>query len=133
MAVGEIFFFTIGKTIDTSQSYYPGFPIKKKYKQTSAVPYQDFLKQPTPENQNTPDYVLISDQRYWYPFISKTPRESDYIPYATNDELTQIPETYNRNGSYLYLPDAVGKFMTDGVHGGISKPPDNYYPPKSLV
>lgn len=133
MAVGEIFFFTIGKTIDAPQSYYRGFPIKKKYKQTSAVPYQGFLKQPTPENQNTPDYVLISDQRYWYPFISKTPRESDYIPYATNDELTQIPETYNRNGSYLYLPDAVGKFMTDGVHGGISKPPDNYYPPKSLV
>ena len=133
MAIGDISFFTIGKTIDSPQSYYRGFPIKKKYRQKSYSPYVDSLRQPTPENTFTPDYELVSGQKYWYPFISKTPREADYITYETDDELTEIPETYNRNGSYLYLPDATAKFVAGAGGGGFSKFADIYYPPRTIV
>ena len=133
MAIGDISFFTIGKTIDSPQSYYRGFPIKKKYRQKSYSPYVDSLRQPTPENTFTPDYELVSGQKYWYPFISKTPREADYITYETDDELTEITETYNRNGSYLYLPDATAKFVAGAGGGGFSKFADIYYPPRTIV
>ena len=134
MAIGDVYFFTVDFTSNSPESLYKGFPIKKKYKQIKSAYYSSTLKEPTPEQQFTTDYELLSAQKYWLPFSPRFPREADYLPYTNGDDFIQIPASNNRKGSYLYLDDVDERDGSpDWWRKNLTREKDLYAPPKTLV
>ena len=77
MAVGSIHYQTVGYTDSSNSSLRKNYPIKKRYKQTTNTQYPVFPA----------DFVLVSDDTFWFPFQGVSVSDYDFIPYEVSDEF----------------------------------------------
>lgn len=100
MAVGNIIYVTVGYTETDNASQRKGYPIKRKYKQT--------------ENTQSPkfpsSYTEVSNQLYWFPFVSLGASDENYIPYTVGDEYGWSDDQAKRAPQIPYSNPRTTKF-----------------------
>jgi hypothetical protein len=106
MAVGSIHYQTVGYTDSSNSSLRKNYPIKKRYKQTKNTQYPIFPA----------DFVLVSDDTYWFPFQGVAVSDYDFIPYEVSDEFGWSDDQEVRAKEISYSNPRTAKY--DSVPSG---------------